>query len=206
MLITPENLSRFIGNPIFNSDRLYEHAPVGVVMGLAFNSMGGSALYVESTYSGSVPRFQQTGRLGDVMKESSMIAFTYAQSILMDKKDSCSDFYTSTVHMHVPSGGTPKDGPSAGIAMCTSLISLALGRIVPSDVAMTGELTLAGRILGIGGLKEKLIAARRSGVTQVFLPFDNKADFDDLDSLITEHLKVHFVQEYQEVFDKLFSS
>jgi len=155
LIINETNLPDYVGPPIFQSDRLYEHTPVGVVMGLAWTAMGGSTLYVETSLveqgdgKGSL---QITGQLGDVMKESATIAHTYARKILREREPENNFFATSRMHLHVPAGATPKDGPSAGCTMITSMLSLAMNAPVNKDVAMTGEVTLTGRVLPIGGV------------------------------------------------------
>lgn len=155
IVVDDTNLSEYVGNAVFQSDRIYEQTPVGVVMGLAWTAMGGSTLYVETTQidqgdgKGSL---QLTGQLGDVMKESASIAHTVSRAILREKDPSNSFFKNTSLHLHVPAGATPKDGPSAGCTMITSLLSVAMNKQVKSDVAMTGEVTLTGRILPIGGV------------------------------------------------------
>merc|ERR1712046_387630 len=141
---------------------------------------------------------------GEVMKESSAIAHKYAGHFLkqIDKENKFLD--TATLHMHIPEGATPKDGPSAGVTMTTSLLSLALSQPVRSDLAMTGELTLTGKVLPVGGIKEKTIAAKRSGVTTILLPAANRKDFEELQDHVKENVEVHFVDTYQDVYDIAF--
>jgi len=207
LIINETNLPDYVGPPIFQSDRLYEHTPVGVVMGLAWTAMGGSTLYVETSLveqgdgKGSL---QITGQLGDVMKESATIAHTYARKILREREPENNFFATSRMHLHVPAGATPKDGPSAGCTMITSMLSLAMNAPVNKDVAMTGEVTLTGRVLPIGGVKEKTVAARRSGVKIVIFPSANKRDFLELPAHVKEGLEVHFVDHYSEIFTLAF--
>ncbi|KAI9292794.1 ATP-dependent protease La [Neoconidiobolus thromboides FSU 785] len=202
--ITPDCLKEYVGPPIFTSDRLYETTPPGVVMGLAWTSMGGSSLYIESVLesalnSESKPGFTRTGQLGDVMKESSTIAYTFSRSYLARKFPNNHFFDKASVHLHVPEGATPKDGPSAGITMTTSLVSLALDKPIAPTVAMTGEITLTGKVLKIGGLKEKTIAAKRSGVTTIICPGANKPDWEELEDYIREGLTCHFVEWFDEI-------
>ncbi|KAJ1668521.1 ATP-dependent Lon protease pim1, partial [Coemansia sp. RSA 25] len=190
--ITAGLLKDYVGPPVFESDRLYEHTPAGVVMGLAWTSLGGSALYVESVVEATLAnkdsdneqqrngRLHTTGQLGDVMKESATLAYTYVRSLLSRNYPDNRFFHNNIIHLHVPEGATPKDGPSAGVTMTTALLSLALSRPVCNDVAMTGELTLTGRVLKIGGLKEKTIAARRAGVKRILFPKANLADWEEL--------------------------
>lgn len=155
VLVDESNLSDFVGKPVFHAERIYENTPVGVVMGLAWTSMGGSTLYIETTHvekGEGKGALQLTGQLGDVMKESAQIAHTVARAILAAKEPESSFFANTKLHLHVPAGATPKDGPSAGCTMITSLLSLAMNKPVRKDIAMTGEVTLTGRILPIGGV------------------------------------------------------
>lgn len=204
--ITEETLESYLGKPIFTTDRFYERTPVGVCMGLAWTSMGGATLYVEAT---KVPadktEMKLTGQAGDVMKESSQIAWTYLHSTVHQYAPGLAFFEKSQVHLHIPEGATPKDGPSAGITMVTALVSLLKGIPVIEDLGMTGELTLTGKVLPIGGLKEKLIAARRSGVKVLIFPKENQRDYDELPKYIKKGIKVHFVQSYEEVYNVAFS-
>ncbi|KAJ3201572.1 ATP-dependent Lon protease pim1 [Entophlyctis luteolus] len=209
LIVDKSNLKDFVGSPVYSSDRMYDTTPAGVVMGLAWTSMGGSSLYIESVLESSITpeskaSFHRTGQMGDVMKESSTIAYTYSKAFMAKYHPENKFFDKASVHLHVPEGATPKDGPSAGITMTTSLLSLALNTPVISDVAMTGELTLTGKVLKIGGVKEKTIAAKRSGVTSIIFPAANQPDWDELPEYIRDGLKVHFVGWYDEVFKIVF--
>ncbi|KAK0599066.1 hypothetical protein LWI29_002012 [Acer saccharum] len=158
ILIDSSNLGDYVGKPVFHAERLYDQTPVGVVMGLAWTAMGGSTLYIETTQveqEEGKGALHVTGQLGDVMKESAQIAHTVARAILLEKDPQNTFFANSKLHLHIPAGATPKDGPSAGCTMVTSLLSLAMKKFVKKDLAMTGEITLTGRILPIGGVKEK---------------------------------------------------
>jgi Lon-like ATP-dependent protease len=203
--ITGANLHEYVGPPVFTTDRLYQKTPPGVVMGLAWTSMGGSALYVESILSASLdsseakPGLSKTGQMGDVMKESSTIAYTYIKSLMVRRFPENKFFEKACIHLHVPEGATPKDGPSAGITMATSLLSLALNKPLPPTVAMTGELTLTGKVLKIGGLKEKTIAARRSGVDTVIFPAANRPDWEELPDHVKEGVRGVPVEWYEEI-------
>lgn len=202
------NLAEFVGKPVFHAERLYDRTPVGVVMGLAWTAMGGSTLYIETTIVGQAEgkgKLIVTGQLGDVMKESSKIAHTVARAILLAKDPSNTFFANSHLHLHVPAGATRKDGPSAGCTMITSLLSLAMNKQVKKDLAMTGEVTLTGKILPIGGVKEKTIAARRSDVKTIIFPSANRRDFDDLADNVKEGLDVHFVDDYSQIFHVAFA-
>ncbi|CAI5481703.1 unnamed protein product [Closterium sp. Yama58-4] len=190
-----------------SSERMYDETPVGVVMGLAWTAMGGSTLYVEATVIEQAAErgsLELTGQLGDVMRESATIAHTVARQILT-RADPGSEFFRKTrMHMHVPAGATPKDGPSAGCTMITAMLSLALGRHVRADLAMTGEVTLTGRVLPIGGVKEKTIAARRNGVKLLVFPKANRKDYEELPEHVREGLDARFVEHYDEIFELAF--
>ncbi len=204
--ITTKNLVQYLKQPIFTTDRFYRKStPTGVCTGLAWTSMGGATLYIESI---KVPadktNMKLTGQAGEVMKESSQIAWTYTNSALERYCPDLKFFPGSEVHMHIPEGATPKDGPSAGITMVTSLLSLLMDKPVIDNLGMTGELTLTGKILAVGGIKEKLIASRRSDLTTIILPKDCKRDYDDLPDYILKGLTVHFVEHYDEVLPIAF--
>ncbi|XP_022965560.1 lon protease homolog 1, mitochondrial [Cucurbita maxima] len=207
VLVDSSNLSVYVGKPVFHADRIYDQTPVGVVMGLAWTAMGGSTLYIETTQveqGDGKGALHLTGQLGDVMKESAQIAHTLSRAILLEKEPDNPFFANTKLHLHVPAGATPKDGPSAGCTMITSLLSLAMKMPVRKDLAMTGEVTLTGKILPIGGVKEKTIAARRSGVKTIIFPSANRRDFDELASNVKEGLEVHFVDEYSQIFNLAF--
>jgi ATP-dependent Lon protease len=205
--VTASNLEEFLGKPRFTDESLYDKSIAGVVMGLAWTSMGGSTLYIESTaiYS-KVKGFKQTGQLKDVMRESSEIAYTYIQSRVKDYGIDADFFENHFIHLHVPAGATPKDGPSAGITMATSLYSLAKRKPVKKNIAMTGELTVTGKVLPIGGVKEKTIAAKKAKVKTIIYPYENKKDFDELPEYIKKGLNAHFVNYFDEVLKVVFFS
>jgi Lon-like ATP-dependent protease len=208
------NLQDFVGKPIFNSDRMYEMTPPGVVMGLAWTAMGGSSLYIESSLrqplkqekeaKAALGAIELTGQLGDVMKESAQIAYTFSKAFLFEKYPDNELLHRGMIHVHVPEGATPKDGPSAGCTIVTALLSLAMNKSIRQNVAMTGEISLTGKVLPVGGIKEKTIAAKRVGVNCIILPAENKKDFADLPSFITEGLEVHFVEHYRDVYKIVF--
>ncbi|XP_067271331.1 lon protease homolog, mitochondrial isoform X2 [Pseudorasbora parva] len=213
--VTSENLQDYVGKPIFTVDRMYDVTPPGVVMGLAWTAMGGSTLFIETSLrrprdspgrdgpkDGSL---ELTGQLGDVMKESAKIAYTFARSFLMKEQPENEFLVSSHIHLHVPEGATPKDGPSAGCTIVTALLSLATDTPARQNVAMTGEVSLTGKILPVGGIKEKTIAAKRAGVTCMILPAENRKDFSDLADYITEGLEVHFVENYSQIYKIVFS-
>ena len=183
--ISSENLKDYVGPPIFTSDRLYETTPPGVAMGLAWTSMGGAALYVESILESALshssrPGLQQTGNLKAVMKESTSIAYSFAKSVLAKNYPENKFFDHAKVHLHCPEGAVQKDGPSAGITMATAMLSLAMDQPIDPTVAMTGELTVTGKVLRIGGLREKTVAARRAGCRRILFPKDNWGDWAEL--------------------------
>lgn len=183
--IDKSNLKDYVGPPVFTSDRLYDVTPPGVTMGLAWTQMGGSAMYIESILQsslrpGSRPGLEITGNLKSVMKESSTIAYSFAKTMMVKSFPDNHFFDRAKIHLHVPEGAVQKDGPSAGITMATSLLSLALDSAVDPTVAMTGELTLTGKVLRIGGLREKTVAARRAGCKLIIFPEDNLSDWLEL--------------------------
>uniref|UniRef100_A0A669BN24 Lon protease homolog, mitochondrial n=1 Tax=Oreochromis niloticus TaxID=8128 RepID=A0A669BN24_ORENI len=212
VMVTPENLQEFVGKPIFTVDRMYDVTPPGVVMGLAWTALGGSTLFIETSLrrppggadSKGEGSLEVTGQLGDVMKESAKIASTFARAFLMTQEPENHFLINSHLHLHVPEGATPKDGPSAGCTIVTALLSLAINKPVRQNVAMTGEVSLMGKILPVGGIKEKTIAARRAGVTCIILPVENKKDFSDLPDYITQGLEVHFVDHYSQIYPIVF--
>ena len=200
-----KDLSELLGRRLFSESDPYKKPRPGVIMGLAWTSMGGSTLYVEATrVEAKNAGFKQTGQLGSVMIESSEIAFTFVRSFLNHDAKARELFEKNYIHLHVPAGATPKDGPSAGITMASALYSLATGRVVRPHLAMTGELTLTGFVLPIGGLKEKTIAAKRAGVTDLVFPKENAKDFAELPAHIRKGLKANFVGTFKEVVDVAF--
>ena len=204
--ITGGSLQNYLGKPIFTTDRFYERTPVGVCMGLAWTALGGATLYVEAIkVTGEKTEMKLTGQAGPVMKESAEIAWSYLHSSLHQYAPGYTFFEKSQVHIHIPEGATPKDGPSAGITLTTALLSLLLDTPVLDNLGMTGELTLTGRVLPVGGLKEKLVAARRSGLKVLIFPKDNVRDYDELPEYIKKGLTIHFVEHYDEVFSIAFS-
>ncbi len=207
--ISKKNLEEYLGKPIFVTEDLYQKSRPGVTLGLAWTSMGGATLYIEAaTISNKGSGFKQTGQLGSVMKESAEIAYSYIRSFICDEKGADDDvksfFDKNSVHLHVPAGATPKDGPSAGITMALALYSLAKGVPVRKDIAMTGELTLTGKVLPIGGIREKTIAARRVGIYNLIVPKDNKKDFDRLPDYIKEGVSVTYADYFEDVVKVAF--
>jgi ATP-dependent Lon protease len=198
-----KDIEVLLGKPPFQAERPLRG--LGVVTGLAWTAMGGATLPIESSRVHTLNRgFKLTGRLGEVMKESAEIAYSYVVAHLKDY-DSDPDFFDmSMVHLHVPEGATPKDGPSAGVTMATSLLSLARRERIKRPLAMTGELTLTGQVLPVGGIREKVIAARRSRIMELILPFANRRDFEELPDYLREGINIHFARNYREVFEFVF--
>jgi ATP-dependent Lon protease len=204
-ILNSESLHEYLGKPVFTTDRFYERTPTGVCTGLAWTAMGGATLYVEAIkVAAEKADMVLTGQAGSVMKESANIAWSYLHSAIGRYAPSYSFFEKSNVHIHFPEGATPKDGPSAGITIVTALLSLLMDMPVCDDLGMTGELTLTGRVLAIGGVKEKIVAARRSGLKVLIFPKPNARDYEELPGHIKSGLKVHFVEHYDEVFPIAF--
>ncbi len=196
--VTPDNLTDYLGKPLFENEQAIKG--VGVVTGLAWTPMGGATLSIEAICIHKHTRgFKLTGQLGDVMKESAEIAYAYIFSQHEHFGIDKSFFENAFIHLHVPAGATPKDGPSAGITMASALLSLGKGQVVEKTLAMTGELTLTGQVLPVGGIREKVIAARRVKIYDLILPEANKRDFDELPEYVREGLNVQFVKEYFDV-------
>lgn len=199
-------LHKYIGKPVFDNFNLYNDDVPGVVKGLAYNEIGGSVLFLEASVC-SLRKYSRglkfTGSLGDVMKESVKISYSFARRFL--HKIGVAFLEHFNVHIHVPEGATPKDGPSAGIAITSALISLSLKKPLKTNFAMTGEISLKGKVLKIGGLKEKILAAKREKVFNIICPSDNAEDVTFFDKEIMEGITIHFVDNYQEVYDILFN-
>ncbi len=198
--ISQKNLSEFLGQPIFTTEELYKKSIPGVTLGLAWTAMGGATLYIEASgIKGKGGGFKQTGQLGSVMQESSEIAYSYIRSKLAGENPDANYFDDHFIHLHVPAGATPKDGPSAGITMALALYSLAKGKPIKNDLAMTGELTLTGKVLPIGGVREKTIAACRVKVFKLIFPADNRKDFEELPEYLKAGITAHFVEYFDDV-------
>jgi len=205
--IDTEVLQEFLGLPMFAGEELYNAGVPGVALGLAWTSMGGATLYMEATaLQSAAGGFKTTGRLGETMVESAQIAYSVARQILTKNNPTAYAFFNQhLIHLHVPEGATPKDGPSAGITMALALYSLAVGKPVKSKLAMTGELTLTGKVLPIGGVREKVIAARRLKVMELILPKDNERDFVKLPDYIKAGVKVHYADWFPDVLQFAFA-
>ncbi len=201
--IGPKDLEAALGIPVFRSEQVL--AGKGVITGLAWTSMGGATLPIEATRIHTLNRgFKLTGKLGDVMKESAEIAYSYVSSNLKQFGGDPGFFNEAFIHLHVPEGATPKDGPSAGVTMASALLSLARDQAPKKGVAMTGELTLTGQVLPIGGVREKVIAARRQKIFELILPEPNRGDFEELPDYLREGLTVHFAKRFADVAKVLF--
>ena len=194
------NLEKYLGPKIYLYDVLDEANQVGVVNGLAWTSVGGTTLKVEANVTDGSGKVQLTGKLGDVMKESAQAAITYIRSVAEDYKIADDFASKKDIHLHVPEGATPKDGPSAGVTIATAILSALTKKPVRNDIAMTGEITLRGRVLPIGGLKEKLLAANRMGVKTVLIPHENARELDEIEEIIKRPLEIIPVKEVKEVF------
>lgn len=200
-----KDLEGYLGKPVFTEDELFAGTP-GVATGLAWTSMGGATLQIEATAIPSQGKgFKQTGQLGNVMVESSEIAYSYVTAHLTDYGADPEYFDKNFIHLHVPAGATPKDGPSAGVTMATALLSLIRRTPIRDKLGMTGELTLTGKVLPIGGVKEKTIAARRVGLKTLVFPEGNRKDFEELPDYLKEGLEVHFAKEYDDVYKVAFA-
>jgi len=199
------DLTSYLGQPAFRKEKSLKGT--GVVTGLAWTAMGGATLSIEASRVHSSQRgFKLTGQLGDVMKESAEIAYSFVSSNLKRYKGDPTFFDKSFVHLHVPEGATPKDGPSAGVTMATALLSIARKEAPQQNIAMTGELTLTGQVLPVGGIREKVIAARRQKISNLILPEANRGDYDELPEYLKEGLSVNFAKHYNDVFQVCFAS
>lgn len=199
--ITNQNLKSFLGIPKYDYDIIYDEDQIGVVTGLAWTSVGGETLFVEVNTMKGEGKIQLTGQLGDVMKESAMAALSYIKSNSKKFDINSEIFKEQDIHVHVPEGAIPKDGPSAGITIATAIISSLTNRAVRKDVAMTGEITITGRVLPIGGLKEKLLAAKRAGIKRVILCSKNRHDVSKIDSKIIRTFDIVYVDKIDDVID-----
>lgn len=197
--VTKTNLKTYLGNPKYSPEKKNDHAEVGIVRGLAWTSVGGVTLEVEVNVLPGKGELVLTGKLGDVMKESAQAALSYVRSI-SEGYGIDAEFYTKhDIHIHIPEGAVPKDGPSAGITMATAMLSAITDRPVRADVAMTGEITLRGRVLPIGGLKEKLLAAKVIGIKTVCIPKDNEKDLEEISKEITDGMEIVPVEKFSQV-------
>lgn len=204
--ITSKNLSDFLGKEHFNYLMANKKDEIGISRGLAWTQVGGDTLQIEVNVMPGKGELMLTGQLGDVMKESAQAGITYIRSIASDYKVEPEFFQENDIHVHIPEGAVPKDGPSAGITMATAILSAIIKKPVRADLAMTGEITLRGRVLPIGGLKEKLLAAKYAKIKEVLVPAENKPDIQELDKEITDGLTITFVSSMKEVLNKALVS
>ena len=200
--VTSKNLSDFLGKEHFNYLMANKKDEIGISRGLAWTQVGGDTLQIEVNVMPGKGELMLTGQLGDVMKESAQAGITYIRSIASDYKVEPEFFQENDIHVHIPEGAVPKDGPSAGITMATAILSAIIKKPVRADLAMTGEITLRGRVLPIGGLKEKLLAAKCAKIKEVLVPAENKPDIQELDKEITDGLTITFVSSMKEVLNK----
>ena len=205
--ITVKNLSKYLGPEKYKKDKMIENvSKLGVVKGLAWTVVGGTTLDVEAVKMKGKGLLQFTGKLGDVMKESTQVAYTYVRANSDDLGICDDDFYNKyDIHLHFPEGATPKDGPSAGITITTAIVSALSERKVRQNIAMTGEITITGDVLPVGGIKEKVLGAHRIGIREIILPYDNKGDTVELTDEVLTELKIHYVKRYKEVENIVFN-
>ena len=196
--ISDRNVKEYLGKPVYKPNAANEKPEIGIVRGLAWTSVGGETLEIEVMSLKGSGKLEMTGKLGDVMQESAKIALTYVRYLVQDQVSE--DYFEKhDIHIHVPEGATPKDGPSAGITMTTAIYSAVTEKAVRADVAMTGEVTLRGRVLPIGGLKEKLLAAKEAGIREVLIPKENSRDVDEMEAEILDGIVLKYVQKVEDV-------
>ena len=203
-VIKKEHLKEYLGLPTNMHDLQKGNEAPGVVTGLAWTQMGGEILFVESSVSAGKGNMTMTGNLGDVMKESATIAYQYIKAHPELARMTSEEFAAKDIHVHVPEGAVPKDGPSAGITMVSSMVSALRGEKVKSGIAMTGEMTLRGRVLPVGGIKEKILAAKRAGVHEIVISEDNRKDVEDIKPVYVEGLSFHYVKTIDDVIEEIF--
>ena len=202
--ITSKNLSKFLGIPPYRYDKARDHEEIGMVTGLAWTAVGGVTLEIEAVGMPGNGKLQLTGQLGDVMKESARTGVSYIRSTAKELGVD-EDFHKNLdIHLHIPEGAIPKDGPSAGITMVTAILSLLTNKSVPQYIAMTGEITLRGRVLPVGGIKEKVLAAHRAGITTVILPKENERDLEEIEKNVRKDLQFILVENMKEVIEAVF--
>ena len=204
--ITESNLEKYLGKEKYSFDKANEQDEIGIVRGLAWTSVGGDTLQIEVNVMPGKGDIKLTGQLGDVMKESAQIGLSYIRAISKKWGIDKEFFKENDIHIHVPEGAVPKDGPSAGITMATAMLSAATGKKVRADIAMTGEITLRGRVLPIGGLKEKLLAAKNVGIKTVCVPKKNEKDVEEVSAEITKGLEIVYVESMDEVLEQAFTA
>lgn len=202
------DVEKYLGKPKFRPEKSRKAvSKLGIVNGLAWTSVGGVTLEVQGVDIPGKGDISLTGTLGNVMKESAQVAYTYVKANLNKYKPKDAEFFKNkNIHLHFPEGATPKDGPSAGITITTALISVLTNKKVRQDIAMTGEITITGEVLAIGGVREKVIGAHRAGINEVILPFDNKYDTDEIPKELKDIMTIHFVKSYDEVYKLVFAN
>ena len=199
VVVTKDNLEEFLGRSRYTYQKVNEKDEIGIVRGLAWTSVGGDTLQIEVNLMPGKGEFLLTGQLGDVMKESAQAGISYIRSVADQYAIKPEFFKEHDLHIHIPEGAVPKDGPSAGITMATAMLSAITGRAVRANLAMTGEITLRGRVLPIGGLKEKMLAAKNAGITKILVPDQNRPDVEEIDAEIKEGLTIVFVEKMEQV-------
>ena len=202
--IKKDTLAEYLGKPVFLDEEMAQITKPGMAIGLAWTPLGGAVLAIEAVANSGKEGFKLTGKLGEVMQESASIAYSYVRHVSQDHGVGQHFWEQNLIHLHVPAGATPKDGPSAGITLASALLSLATGKKIRKSLAMTGELSLVGRVLPIGGLKEKVIAARRNRIKQVLYPAQNQRDLDEIPDHVREGIVFHPVSTMEEVIEKIF--
>ena len=202
--MTVRNLEKYLGKEKYSQDMRGETDEIGIVRGLAWTSVGGDTLEIEVNVMPGKGEFQLTGQLGDVMKESAQTGISYIRSVGGQYHIPAEFFQKNDIHIHIPEGAVPKDGPSAGITMATAMLSAITGTPVRADVAMTGEITLRGRVLPIGGLKEKLLAAKNAGIRTVCVPKKNEKDVEEISGEIKKGLEIVYVETMEQVLRVAF--
>ncbi len=204
-VIEPENLENYLGKKTFHYDKIKGEKEIGVTTGLAWTIVGGDTLFIETAAVPGSGKLQLTGQMGDVMQESAKAGISYIRSIA-DRLGIEKDFYKNVdMHVHIPEGATPKDGPSAGVTMCVAMISTLTGKKVRKDVAMTGEITLRGNILPVGGIREKVLAAHRAGIKKVLLPVDNEKDIDDIPEKVRKQMKFVLISNVDDALKEVIA-
>jgi ATP-dependent Lon protease len=203
-IIHAHDLSHWLGPKRFYNEAAERISAPGVVVGLAWTAMGGDILFIEATMIPGAGQLKLTGQMGEVMTESASIAWSYVKKKLSDELKVDQEFFKNKdIHLHIPAGAIPKDGPSAGVTMASALYSLFSGRMARQKVAMTGELSLIGKVLPVGGIKEKILAAKRSGITTVILPKQNQKDMMDIPRYVRDRMDIRFVSHVEEVFEQV---
>ena len=197
--INIKDVKDYLGKAIIRNDAIVGESRVGEVTGMAWTQVGGETLTIEVSVMDGTGRIELTGKLGDVMKESARTAMTYIRTIAKEYNIESHFYKDKDVHIHIPEGAVPKDGPSAGIALSTAILSSLSEIPVKSSVAMTGEVTLRGRVLPVGGIKDKVLASYRAGIKTIILPIANQPDYDEIPAEVRDHIEFHFVSEMKEV-------